>query len=264
MSQPFALKGPLSAYSADGKAQLIIQSDPADSNLASINYYKTGQIKPIRFGSDLQYVLADGGTSYQSLRGKFSAVDSQVSTHGGLISTLNTQVPTEIADRGAADTALGLRIDGEITARTAADTTLTTNLNTEIADRKAADTALGGRIDTLTSGSSTAVADEKARALAAEGVLTTNLSTELKARGDADTALGLRIDGEITARTAADTAEAKARGDMDVSLNAAITLEQNTRAAAITAAEAARATLAARVLYIEQFIQSLQDISPGA
>ena len=264
MSQPFALKGPLSAYSADGKAQLIIQSDPTDSNLSSISYYKVGQIKPIRFGSDLQYCLADGGTSYQSLRDKFTTVGSSLSTHGGLISTLTSELAAEVKARQDADTGLNNNVNAEAKTRGDADTLLTTNLNTEIADRKAADTALGGRIDSLTSGSSTAVADEKARALAAEGVLTTNLSTELKARGDADTALGLRIDGEITARTAADTAEAKARGDMDVSLNAAITLEQNTRAAAITAAEAARATLAARVLYLEQYVQALQDNSPGA
>ena len=143
------------------------------------------------------------------------------------VSTLESGLTTEIADRAAA-------VAAEANARTAADTLLTTNLAKEVQDR----------ID----------------AVAAEAAARTQaVSDEANARTDADTLLGGRIDTEISDRQAAVSNEANARTAADTALGGRIDQEISDRANAVTTLQSSVSSEAAARLAKDNALQAELD-----
>jgi hypothetical protein len=185
------------------------------------------------------------------------------------ITTVTTNLNTEIANRISADSALQQSITDEISIRTNAINSLQDNINTEASSRVAADIQLQSNITTEVSRATAAegvlttnLAAETARAISVEGALQTAINTEANVRdaGDAanaaaiaaettratnaETALTNAIAAEETARIAADSAEATARAAADTTLQSNIDAEETARiagdaanAAAVTAEE---------------------------
>jgi hypothetical protein len=153
----------------------------------------------------------------------------------GQVTTVATDLATEVTRATTAEGVLTTGLSNEVTRATAAEGVLTTGLANEVTNRGIAVANEATARAAADSGLQTSINTEVTRATNAEGVLTTGLANEVTNRTNAVTA-------EATARAAADTAEATARaaadtlirhdfGVADTTLSNQITAEANTRAA---------------------------------
>lgn len=150
-------------------------------------------------------------------------VDSEITSTGSDVTSLQSALNTEISDRQSGDSALSSRLD-----TLEADPTTQTLLDNTSAALNSADSALSGRLDTLEADPTTATA----------------LSTESTARANADSALSGRLDtleADPTTQTLL-TAEETARTNADTALSGRLdTLEADpTTQTLLTAEETAR------------------------
>ena len=151
-------------------------------------------------------IKLDGETITRTASG-IKVADAQILR----ISTLETGLTTEIADRSAADTLIQSNLDNEVTNRTAADGLLQSSIDTEVTRATAAEATLTTNLAAEVTRASAAelavqtnLAAEVTRATAAEGTLTTNLAAEVTRATAAEGTLTTNLAAEVTRATAAE------------------------------------------------------------
>ena len=150
-------------------------------------------------------IKLDGETITRTASG-IKVADAQILR----ISTLETGLTTEIADRSAADTLIQSNLDNEVTNRTSADGLLQSSIDTEVTRATAAEATL-----------TTNLAAEVTRANNAEGTLTTNLAAEVTRANNAEATLaaGLsNLSGVTDASTARSNIDVYSTSEVDLAI----------------------------------------------
>lgn len=156
------------------------------------------------------------------------------------ISTLTTDLGSEVSRATAAEQALGTRIDNVLSN---VDGSALDSLSEVVAAFEAADSNLNGAITSLASSASSALTAEVNRATAAETALASR-ATSLEGR--ATTA-----EANITSNASAISAETSARQSAITSVQSSISSETSARQSAITSVENSISSVSDRLLVLE-------------